>query len=172
MTGTCCNKLTCKWIGALVTIVFAISSNTPKEYRESVREGVLYWNKAFGREQIKVIIAPEGVSAPHPDYNVIQWANWDQAGFAYADAQMDPRTGEILHAQVFRAGGQAGAHQLRLSAKVRPKFFRLSRFKQARGTRGLEQAGPAPRRPRRRHACTGGPQRRCAGNLGHHRRGA
>ena len=82
-------------------IVFAISSNTPEEYREAIKEGVLYWNKAFGREQIKVIMAPPGVSAPHPDYNVIQWANWDQAGFAYADAQMDPRTGQILHAQVF-----------------------------------------------------------------------
>ena len=82
-------------------IVFAISSNTPKEYRDAVKEGVLYWNKAFGREQIKVIMAPSGVSAPHPDYNVIQWANWDQAGFAYADAQMDPRTGQILHAQIF-----------------------------------------------------------------------
>ena len=32
---------------------------------------------------------------------MIQWLNWDQAGYAYADAQMDPRTGQVLHAQIF-----------------------------------------------------------------------
>jgi len=82
-------------------IIFAISSNTPKEYRQAIKEGVLYWNKTLGKDLIKVIVAPRGVTAPHPDYNIIQWVNWDLAGFAYADAQMDPRTGQILHAHVF-----------------------------------------------------------------------
>ncbi|MEE2742742.1 MAG: zinc-dependent metalloprotease, partial [Bdellovibrionota bacterium] len=70
-------------------------------YHEAIKEGVLYWNKALGKDLINVIMAPEGVTAPHPDYNIIQWVNWDLAGFAYADAQMDPRSGQILHAQVF-----------------------------------------------------------------------
>ena len=82
-------------------IIYAISSNTPKEYREAIRNGVLYWNKAFGKEIVQVVDAPEGVSAPSFNYNIIQWVDWKDAGFAYADAQIDPRTGEILHAQVF-----------------------------------------------------------------------
>lgn len=82
-------------------IVYAISSNTPEEYKDAIRSGVLYWNKAFGRDVIRVIEAPDGVAAPNFKYNIIQWVDWNDAGFAYADAQMDPRTGEILHAQVF-----------------------------------------------------------------------
>ncbi|MCB0414472.1 MAG: zinc-dependent metalloprotease [Bdellovibrionales bacterium] len=83
------------------TIVYAISANTPQEYRQAIRDAVLYWNKSFGSKVVDVIDAPQGVTAPNSDYNVIQWVPWDSAGFAYADAQMDPRTGEILHAQVY-----------------------------------------------------------------------
>ena len=82
-------------------IIYAISDNTPKEYREAIKEGILYWNKAFGREVIKVIFAPKGVKAPSYLYNMVQWVDWVGAGFAYADAQMNPKTGEILNAQIY-----------------------------------------------------------------------
>lgn len=82
-------------------IVFAISANTPADFKETVREGILYWNKAFGRDLIQVVEAPDNVSAPNSEYNMVQWIDWDWAGGAYADAQMDPRTGQILNAQIF-----------------------------------------------------------------------
>lgn len=82
-------------------ITYYISHNTPKEMRDAVREGILYWNKAFGRPVLEVKIAPEGVTAPDPRYNLVQWVDWDSAGFAYADGISDPRTGELLNAQVF-----------------------------------------------------------------------
>lgn len=82
-------------------IVFSISDNTPEAYIDAIKEGVLYWNKAFGAEVVQVKTAPPGVRAPHPDYNIIQWVTNHYAGFAYADAQMDPRTGQILHAQIY-----------------------------------------------------------------------
>lgn len=82
-------------------IVYAISANTPAEMKDAVKEGILYWNKAFGTEVVKVVDAPSDVVTPDNRFNVIQWINWDQAGMAYADAQMDPRTGEIKNAQVF-----------------------------------------------------------------------
>ena len=82
-------------------IVFAISHNTPAEYRDTIKEGILYWNKALGEEFIKVIDAPIGLSAPQYDYNMVQWIDWDDASHAYADAQMDPRTGEILNVQIY-----------------------------------------------------------------------
>ena len=100
-------------------ITYAISANTPELYRDAVREGVLYWNKAFGYEKINVIVAPEGVNAPNPDYNIVQWVNWDTAGMAYADAQMDPRTGEILHAQVFQTSVFAIANKNRARKYLR-----------------------------------------------------
>lgn len=82
-------------------IIFALSPNMPADVKDAVRDGVLYWNRAFGREVTRVIDAPEGRTAPDYEYNIIQWVNWDEAGYAYADAQMDPRTGQILHAQIF-----------------------------------------------------------------------
>lgn len=94
-------------------IVFSISANTPDEYRDAVKDGIEYWNKAFGFEKIQVTFAPEGITAPHPDYNMVQWVEWDTAGFAYADGQMDPRTGEILHAQVFMTSVFAVNSQVR-----------------------------------------------------------
>lgn len=84
-------------------IVFHLSDNTPPEYVDAVKEGILYWNKAFGGPIVQVEMAPPGVRAPNPDYNIVQWVTNHHAGSAYADAQMDPRTGEILHAQIFFA---------------------------------------------------------------------
>ncbi|MEZ4741090.1 MAG: zinc-dependent metalloprotease [Bdellovibrionota bacterium] len=82
-------------------ISFAVSANTPDDYKQAVKEGIEYWNKIFGSQIVHAIDAPEGTSAPDYDYNVVQWVDWKDAGFAYADAQMDPRTGETLNAQVF-----------------------------------------------------------------------
>lgn len=82
-------------------ITFAVSANTPAQYKQAVKDGVLYWNKVFGEEKIKVVDAPAGVSAPDLNYNIVQWVDNDTAGGAYADAQLDPRTGEILHAQIY-----------------------------------------------------------------------
>ncbi len=82
-------------------ITYAISANTPEDYKQAVRDGILYWNKLTGKEMIRVVDAPAGAVAPDSDFNIIQWVNFDTAGFAYADAQMDPRTGQILHAQVY-----------------------------------------------------------------------
>lgn len=85
-------------------IVFALSSEIPAQYREAVRDGVLYWNNAFGRPSLEVIDAPEGVSAPNPEYNVIQWVS-DEAYASTSHIQGDPLTGEILHAHIFILSG-------------------------------------------------------------------
>ena len=81
-------------------IVFALSSGIPAQYRQAVRDGVYYWNKAFGLRQLQVIDAPEGVTAPNPEYNVIQWET-NGAFASTSHIQGDPLTGEILHAQIF-----------------------------------------------------------------------
>lgn len=98
-------------------IVFHYSANTPEHLREAIKEGILYWNKAFGKEIVEARLAPEGVTAPNPSMNMVQWVPWDAAGFAYADALVDPLTGQIQRGQayltsVFDLGGQVRARRL------------------------------------------------------------
>lgn len=100
-------------------IVFHYSANTPKEYTRAVIDGILYWNRAFGTNIVRAEKAPEGVSAPDPRYNVIQWVPWDSAGSAYADLLVDPRTGESLHGQVFMTSVFALSGQSRARALLR-----------------------------------------------------
>lgn len=104
--------------------IFAISANTPEDYKQAVRDGVLYWNKAFGKEVVKVIDAPNGIHAPHPLYNIVQWVDFALAGYAYADAQVDPRTGEILHQQVYFTSGFANSGLLGAHQQARKKIER------------------------------------------------
>lgn len=81
-------------------IVFALSAAIPDRYRQAVRDGVLYWNKALGRPLLQVIDAPDNVTAPSPRYNVIQWVG-DGHLRSTSHIQDDPLTGEILHAHIF-----------------------------------------------------------------------
>jgi hypothetical protein len=109
--------LAMKWNLNKKPITYYISSNTPPEYRQAITNGVLYWNVALGEEVFAVADAPVGVTAPDMDRNIIQWLNYDTADYAYADMQSDPRTGEILHSQIFipsafAVAGRASAWQL------------------------------------------------------------
>lgn len=88
-------------------IVFALSSAIPAQYRQAVRDGVLYWNHALGRPLLEVVDAPAGVTAPNPAYNVIQWVtDGDYASTSHI--QSDPLTGEILHAHIFILANDGG----------------------------------------------------------------
>ncbi len=86
--------------GSDAPIVFALSSTIPARYRDAVRDGALYWNRALGKPLLRVVDAPVGVEAPDPDYNVIQWVTSGKyTSTSYI--QSDPLTGQILHAHVF-----------------------------------------------------------------------
>lgn len=98
-------------------VTFYYSANTPKEYVEAMKDGILYWNRAFGREVVKAEMAPEGVTAPDSRYNIVQWVPWDAAGSAYADVLFDPLTGRARHGQaymtsVFGVSGKSRARVL------------------------------------------------------------
>ncbi len=80
---------------------FLVSANTPKEYLESVREGLLYWNKVFGFEAVRVETGVDDSSVPPLHAVMVRWIPWEDAGFAYAQAQNDPLTGEMLRGQLF-----------------------------------------------------------------------
>ncbi len=100
-------------------VVFHYSANTPKDFIEAVRDGILYWNRCFGREVIRAEQAPAGVTAPDSRYNLVQWVPWDNAGFAYADILIDPRTGDSRHGQAYMTSVFALSGKARARAALR-----------------------------------------------------
>ncbi len=94
------------------------SANVPPLFEEAVRDGIMYWSRALkpvGLE-LKTGKAPEGITAPNPDYNIVQWVPWDAAGSAYADVIADPRTGQALHGQAYLTSvfGISGVQRARM----------------------------------------------------------
>ena len=115
ITGRTSAKIALFDIRKPITIYY--SANTPTEYEGAVKDGILYWNRAFGKDVLKAEKAPAGVTAPDARYNIVQWVPWDNAGSAYADVLIDPRTGASQHGQaymtsVFAIGGRARARAL------------------------------------------------------------
>jgi hypothetical protein len=100
-------------------IQFYYSANTPPEYVDAVKDGILYWNTVFGREVVRADKAPDGVTAPDAHYNVIQWVPWDRAGFAYADILLDPLNGESEHGQVYMTSAFTFVGKARARALLR-----------------------------------------------------
>jgi len=86
-------------------IIFWIERTVPREYRQYVRDGLLEWNKAF--EKIGFIDAIEVRDQRADDefdpedlrYNTFRWIT-TSAGFAMGPSRTNPRTGEILDADI------------------------------------------------------------------------
>lgn len=95
-------------------IVFYIEHTTPVRYRRWVREGVLYWNKAFENIGISNAIEVEyqdAASGRHMEkdpedvrYNFVRWLNNGQ-GTAIGPSRVNPLTGEILDADIILTDG-------------------------------------------------------------------
>ena len=119
------------------TIEFAVSANTPPEFKDAVRAGILYWESILGKGKITAVDAAPEAAAPSFKQNIVQWVNWDAGGFAYADAQMDPRTGEILHAQVYMTSAFAFIAEYRARALLRTLKKQASTKRRSFGIKGL-----------------------------------
>jgi len=110
-------------------IVFYIEHTTPVRYRRWVREGVLYWNKAF--EQVGIVGAiqvyeQDKPSGAHMDkmpedvrYNFIRWLNND-VSTAIGPSRVDPNTGQILDADIVLTDGWIRAFERQFD-EVMPK---------------------------------------------------
>ncbi|MBI4469176.1 MAG: zinc-dependent metalloprotease [Acidobacteria bacterium] len=88
-------------------IVFWLENTIPVEYRNSVREGILMWNKAFERigfrDAIEVKQQPDDADWDSADvrYNTIRWfAGYPDPGFAQGPSRTNPMTGEIYDADI------------------------------------------------------------------------
>jgi len=87
-------------------IVYWIDRNIPEKYRKPITEGVLEWNKAFERigfkDAIQVKVQPDDAAFETADLNhaSIRWYLSSDGGPAIGPSQVDPRTGEILDADI------------------------------------------------------------------------
>ncbi len=88
-------------------IVYYIDRSVPAEYRKWVKEGIEGWNKAFEQAGFKNAVvarqAPENDStwsAEDMRYSTVRWSAAHRMGFAIGPSQTDPRTGEILNADI------------------------------------------------------------------------
>ncbi len=88
-------------------ITFYLTDEIPKEYRDTVRRGILAWNDAFARiGHPGAIVVKDRPSDPawDPDdarYTTVRWITSDQSDFsAYSPHVSDPDTGQIIRAEV------------------------------------------------------------------------
>jgi hypothetical protein len=74
----------------------------PEPERTAVGEAALWWNHAFEEAGFKNAFVikdlPAGASFLDARYSGIEWINRAERGWSVGDFQVDPRTGEILHA--------------------------------------------------------------------------
>ncbi len=123
-------------------VTFYYSANTPPDYVEAIKGGILYWNRAFGRDAVKAAPAPEGVTAPDARYNVVQWVPWDSAGFAYADVLFDPLTGRARHGQAYMTSVFGISGKSRARALLRAMREIAEEGKKAKGDDKPKHADP------------------------------
>ncbi|MYM29976.1 DUF5117 domain-containing protein [Duganella sp. CY15W] len=87
-------------------IVYWIDANVPEKYREAVRQGALAWNAAFERIGFKnAIVVKQQTEADRFDtmdarHASIRWFVGTDVSFAIGPSQVDPRSGEILDADI------------------------------------------------------------------------
>ena len=88
-------------------ITFYLTNEIPKEYRGTVRRGILAWNDAFakvGHPNAIVVKDPPADAGWDPDdarYTTVRWITSDQPDFsAYSPHVSDPGTGQIIRAEV------------------------------------------------------------------------
>ncbi len=95
-------------------IVWYIEHTTPVRYRRWVREGIEMWNEAFEKIGIRNAIEvyqQDASTGAHMEkdpedvrFNFLRW-NVNQASFAIGPSRVDPRTGQILDADVVMNDG-------------------------------------------------------------------
>ncbi|MDP2480672.1 MAG: zinc-dependent metalloprotease [Candidatus Palauibacterales bacterium] len=85
-------------------LVYYVDPGIPEPIRSAVMEGISWWSKAFeaaGFEnafQVKVL--PDSADPMDLRYNIVHWTHRRTRGWSYGASVVDPRTGEILKANV------------------------------------------------------------------------
>ena len=81
-------------------IVYYLDLAIPEPFRTAMRDGILWWNRAFEaagfRNAVQVKDPPPDMDPMDIRYAFVLWVNRDERGFSSGGGYQDPRTGEIL----------------------------------------------------------------------------
>src|SRR5437016_1453551 len=98
-------------------VTYYLDRTIPLEWRPYVRDGILEWNRAFEeagiRNAILVLDAPDDSlwSAEDARYSTVRWMANNAFTYAIGPSDVDPRTGEILNADILVAASWIQAWQ-------------------------------------------------------------
>src|SRR5438132_1214340 len=98
-------------------VTYYLDRTIPLEWRPYVRDGILEWNRAFEeagiRNAIQVLDAPDDSlwSAEDARYSTVRWMANNAFTYAIGPSDVDPRTGEILNADILVAASWIQAWQ-------------------------------------------------------------
>lgn len=87
-------------------IVYYVDHTVPDAYRPYVKAGIEAWNEAFEAAGYEGAVVAEDApddsswSAEDIRYSTVQWTAAHQMGYAIGPSQTDPRTGEMLNADI------------------------------------------------------------------------
>ncbi len=85
-------------------IVFYVDSGAPEQIRDALIEGALWWAEGFEaagfEDAYRVEVLPDDAHPLDVRYNTINWVHRQTRGWSYGGHVADPRTGEILKANV------------------------------------------------------------------------
>ncbi|MBV1774687.1 zinc-dependent metalloprotease [Burkholderiaceae bacterium DAT-1] len=87
-------------------VVYWLDKNIPERYRDAVESGVLAWNKAFEKIGIRnaLVVKQQPADADFDNSEArrasIRWYLGTDVGAAVGPSKTDPRTGEILSANI------------------------------------------------------------------------
>ncbi|CAN5853740.1 zinc-dependent metalloprotease [soil metagenome] len=121
-------------------IVYWLDKNIPVRYRGSVEAGILEWNKAFEKIGYKNAIVvkqqPDDADWDNMDarHASIRWFVGSDVGFAIGPSRTDPRTGEIIDADIGmsdvfgRSSRRMISEDLGASPTPQPQGWQSARF--------------------------------------------
>jgi hypothetical protein len=125
-------------------IVYYIDRTVPHEWRPWVRAGILEWNRAFEeagfRNAIQVFDAPDDTlwSAEDARYSSVRWTATNRSVYAVGPTNVDPRTGEILNADVLVSAAWIQTWRGESGEYVAPHAAVRSAFVEDSANSGLE----------------------------------
>jgi len=90
---------------AVTPIQYYVDNGAAEPIRSALLEGARWWDQAFqaagwAKGTFKVDILPADADPMDVRYNIIQWVHRYTRGWSYGASVVDPRTGEILKANV------------------------------------------------------------------------
>ena len=85
-------------------IDYYLDAAVPEPTRSAMKDGFLWWNKAFEaagfKNALEIRDTPADMDPMDVRYNQIYWVDRDERGYSTGGGLTDPRTGEILAARV------------------------------------------------------------------------